>query len=76
MWLSDYEMAIAAMRDVFQDACFEQISCSFDGSVFIFEPVKNGDYSYIYFRKTGRIEMRPRSSWRDESLIQVIRDGN
>ena len=75
MWLSDYELAIAAMRDVFEDACFESISCSYDGSVFIFEPVRNGDYQYNYYRKTGRITMTYKDTWRNPDHMTVIKEG-
>ena len=75
MWLSDYEMAIAAMRDVFQDACFEVISCSIDGMRFVFQPMRNGDHFYVYFRNSGQIEKHYSDTWRNPSHYEIIKKG-
>lgn len=75
MWLSDYELAIEAMRDAFEDACFEAIYCSYDGSLFIFEPVRNGDCQYNYYRKTGRITKTYKDTWRNPDHMTVIKEG-
>lgn len=75
MWLSDYQIAIEAMRDVFQDACFELIGCSFDGSIFTFYPSRSSYEYYAYYRNSGRIELRNKDSWKHPDNIQVIREG-
>ena len=75
MWLSDYIEAIKAMQEVFGDSCFMSIHSSWDGLSFIFKPEIDSPESYVYYRKSGRIEKHFKDTWRDPEHRIIIKEG-
>ena len=75
MWLSDFEEAIAAMKEHCGWSCFSEIQASAFGDRFIFQPNDTKDFYFVYFRDSKKIIKQYFDTWRDPDHYEVIYEG-
>lgn len=76
MWLSDFEEAIAAMKEYCGWSCFSEISTDWAGESFIFNPYDNSNFYFVYFRKSKRIVKRYQDTWKHPEHQEIIYEGD
>ena len=76
MWLSDFEEAIAAMKEHCGWSCFSEIQASAFGDRFIFQPHDTKDFYFVYFRDSKKIVKQYPSTWRYSGYYEVIYEGD
>jgi len=79
MWLSDFEEAIAAMKEHCKWSCFAVIQASMYGDRFIFQPEDADsikDFVFIYFRNSKKIVKQYSDTWRNPEHYEVIYEGD
>ena len=73
MWLSDFEEAIAAIKEQFGDGCWTKITASLFGDSFIFTDTSGRTIKYL--RHTGAIIETFEDTWRNPEHYTVIKSG-
>jgi len=76
MWLSDFEEAIAAMKEHCNYSCFDSIVVSTFGDSFIFQPRGPKDFYFVYFRDSKKIVKQYFNTWRKPDHYEVIYKGD
>lgn len=76
MWLSDFEEAIAAIKEHYTWSCFSLIQCGVFGDRFIFQPNEMNNFYFVYFRKTGSIIKQFSDTWKHPEHYEVIYKGD
>ena len=76
MWLSDFEEAIAAMKEHCNYSCFDRIETNIFGGSFLFCPCNTSNFYFIYHRKNGKIVKRYSDTWRNPDHYEVIYEGD
>ena len=71
MWLSDYKDAIAAMEKFMGNTCWTSISCSWDGSAFIFTAGDPDTTCWVWRRKENVIEHHYADTWRNPEHKEI-----
>lgn len=72
MWLEDYKEAIEMMEALLGPTCWMSISCSYDGSAFIFKANDNGS-SWVWYRNTNVIEHHFSDTWRNPEHKSIFK---
>lgn len=76
MWLSDFEEAIAAIKEHCKWSCFSEIQAGVFGDRFIFQPDDMKDFYFVYFRNSKRIVKQYSDTWRYPEHFEVIYEGD
>lgn len=76
MWLSDFEEAIAAMKEHCKCSCYSKIEVGVFGDRFIFTPDGIVDFEYIYFRNTKTIYRVYSDTWKNSEHKDLIYKGD
>ncbi len=76
MWLTDFEEAIAAVKEIMGNCCYTNISCSWDGSAFIFCTSIPDSTKLVYYRNSGRIEIHYADTWTNPEHRDILKEGN
>lgn len=76
MWLSDFEEAIAAMKEHSVWRVFSKIEVSAFGDRFIFTPNDREDFYFVYFRDTKAILEYYVDTWHHPEHYRVIYEGD
>lgn len=76
MWLSDFEEAIAVMKEHCKWSCFSEIQAGAFGDRFIFQPYDMKDFYFVYFRNSKKIVKQYSDTWRNPEHYEVIYGGD
>ena len=76
MWLSDFEEAIAAMKEHCSWECFSKIETGVFGEKFIFTPNGRNDFYFVYMRHSKNIYKYYSDTWRNLEHYEVIYKGD
>ena len=76
MWLSDFEEAIAAMKEHYSWECFSMIQPNAFGDCFLFQPNGMKDFYFVYVRQTGTIIKCYSDTWRHPEHQEIIYKGD
>ena len=78
MWLSDFEEAIAAMKEHCKWSCvccFSVIQAGMHGDRIIFQPHDLKDFYFVYERQSKKILKCYSDTWRNLGHYEVIYEG-
>lgn len=76
MWLSDFEEAIAAMKEHCKWSCFSVIQAGMYGDRIIFQPHDLKDFYFVYMRQSKKILKCYSDTWRNPEHYDVIYEGD
>ena len=76
MWLSDFEEAIAAMKEHCKWSCFSEIQAGAFGDRFIFQPHDMRDFYFVYYKNSKKIVKQYSDTWRNPEHYEVIYAGD
>ena len=72
MWLSDFEEAIAAMKEHCNWSCFSKIEAGIFGEKLIFTPDGRNDFYFVYMRYSKKIYKCYSDTWRNPEHYEII----
>ena len=76
MFLSDFEEAIAAMKEHCGWSCFSKIETGIFGDRFIFTPHGRDDFYFMYMRHNKNIYKCYSDTWKNPEHYEVIYKGD
>ena len=76
MWLSDFEEAIAAMKEHCIYSHFSVIQAGAYGDRFIFQLHNLKDFYFVYYRDSKKIVKQYSDTWRHPEHYEVIYEGD
>lgn len=75
MWLSDFEEAIAAMKEHCEWYCFSEIQVNLFGDI-VFKPDEYDTFYFVYIRHSKSIYKYYSDTWRHPDHYEVIYEGD